>query len=227
MALFAIACIAMANPVTKTAALQKAKVFAKEHLGRHNENVKVSYQSELKGKAGHPGLYICNFDNDKGYVILSGDDRTVPVLAYSDKGSLDVDHMPENMKWWLQYYEEAIEQVVEYQLTNKMPAGRPTDVIKPLIKTKWDQIWPFNEMCPSIGNVKCPTGCVATAMAQVLNYHRCPADSTNAIDAYTTNSYKVQMPRLEPTTFDWDNMLNVYGRNATQEQRDAVAKLML
>ena len=227
MALLAIACIAMANPVTKTAALQKAKVFAKEHFGRRNENVKVSYQSELKGKASHPALYVCNFDNDKGYVILSGDDRTVPVLAYSDKGSLDVDHMPENMKWWLQYYEEAIEQVVEYQLTNKMPAGRPTDVIKPLIKTRWDQTWPFNEMCPSIGNVKCPTGCVATAMAQVLNYHRCPVDSTNAIDAYTTNSYKVQMPRLEPTTFDWDNMLNVYGRNATKEQRDAVAKLML
>ena len=223
----AMTCVAMANPVTKTMALQKAKLFAKERMGRPNENVVITYQSDLKGKPGHPGLYLCNYGSDKGYVILSGDDRTVPVLAYSEKGSLDVDHLPENMKWWLQYYEEAIEQVVDFQLTNKMPAGRPTDVIKPLIKTRWDQIWPFNEMCPSVGNSKCPTGCVATAMAQVLNYHRCPADSTNAIDAYTTYSYKVNMPELEPTTFDWDNMLNVYGRNATQEQRDAVAKLML
>ncbi|MBO4820762.1 MAG: C10 family peptidase [Prevotella sp.] len=222
-----VSCVVMANPVTKAVALQKAKLFAKEQFGNRNENVVITYQSDLKGKPGHPALYVCNYGNDKGYVILSGDDRTVPVLAYSDHGSLDVEHMPENMKWWLQYYEEAIEQVVDYQLTNKMPVGRPTDVIKPLIKTKWDQTWPFNEMCPSVNAVRCPTGCVATAMAQVLNYHRCPADSTNAIDAYTTYTHKVNMPKLAPTTFDWDNMLDVYGRNATQEQRDAVAKLML
>ena len=222
-----VSCVAMANPVTKAAALQKAKLFAKEQLGKRNENVVITYQSNLKGKPSHPALYVCNYGNDKGYVILSGDDSTVPVLAYSDHGSLDVDHMPDNMKWWLQYYEEAIEQVVNYQLVNKMPTSRPTDVIKPLVKTRWDQTWPYNEMCPSIGNAKCPTGCVATAIAQVLNYHRCPVDSTKAIDAYTTNSYKVNMPRLEPTTFDWDNMLNVYRNNATKEQRDAVAKLML
>ena len=222
-----VACAAMANPVTKNMALQKARNFAKEKLGRTNEKVEMTFQTTLKGKEDAPGLYVCNMGDNKGFVILSGDDRAVPVLAYSDTGAFDANNIPENMKWWLQYYEEALEQVVEYQLTNKKAAARPTDVIKPLVKTQWDQMAPYNQFCPTIGNAKSPTGCVATAMAQVLNYHRCPVDSTNSIDGYTTYSYKVNMPKLEPTKFDWDNMLNTYGRNATQAQKDAVAELML
>jgi len=227
MALLVMACTVKAAPVTERMAKQKARAFVNEQFAKSGMEMKMAHKAMLPGKNDVPGLYVYNIGDNQGFVILSGDDRAVPVLAYSDTGSFDIDNAPDNVKWWMQYYTEALEQVVERQLVNRAAVSRPTDVIKPLVTTKWDQSEPYNQMCPSVNGTKAPTGYVATAMAQILNYHKWPQSTTNAIDAYTTYSYHVEMPKLEPTTFDWDHMANTYGRNATQVQKDAVAKLML
>lgn len=75
--------------------------------------------------------------------------------------------------------------------------------IAPMIKTKWGQGSPYNLQCPVKSGVHCQTGCVATAMAQIMYYHKCPAEG-----------------------YDWDNMQLTYTGNETDEQKQAVAKLM-
>ena len=220
------ASFALAKPVSERAALGKAKVFLKQNLASRQEmKLSVAYKGR-KVTDGNPRLYVCNMGNDQGFVILSGDDRTVPVLAYSDTGSFDAENIPANVQWWMDYYEEAVAQVADMQLSNNAPSARPTDVISPLITTKWDQSEPYNLMCPKVNGSTPPTGCVATAMAQLMYYHKWPVDSTEAIDAYTTETHKVKVDKLQPTTFEWNDMLRSYGRNATQKQKDAVAKLM-
>lgn len=220
------ASIAVAKPVSERAAIGKAKVFLKQNLASRQElKLSLAYKGR-KDVNGSPRIYVCNMGTNQGFVILSGDDRTVPVLAYSDTGSFDADNMPANVQWWMDYYEEAVAQVADMQLSNSASAARPTDVISPLITTKWDQSEPYNQMCPKVNGMTPPTGCVATAMAQLMYYHKWPTDSTEAIDAYTTDSYKVKVEKLQPTTFQWNDMARTYGKNATQKQKDAVAKLM-
>lgn len=75
--------------------------------------------------------------------------------------------------------------------------------IAPLLQTTWGQGSPYNLQCPVKSGVHCQTGCVATAMAQIMFYHKCPAEG-----------------------FDWDNMQLTYTGSETDEQRQAVAKLM-
>ncbi|MBR5085305.1 MAG: C10 family peptidase [Prevotella sp.] len=215
--------IAMAGPVDKAKALQIAKKQVAEiNSGQTNQAMSMAYQSFSKKRLGETNYYVYNIGNEKGFVIVSGDDRTTPILGYSDEGSFNLNQMPDNIKAWMEYYNEAMEWVAENNLSNKMNTGRPTDVISPLLKTKWDQGEPYNILCPN----GCPTGCIATAMAQVMNYHKYPTQETAPVPAYYCQSLNKQMPELPATTFEWDKMRNTYSRNSSEESKMAVAKLM-
>ena len=76
-------------------------------------------------------------------------------------------------------------------------------VIAPLLQTQWGQGAPYNLQCPVKNGVHCQTGCVATAMAQLMYFHQCPADG-----------------------FDWSNMQLTYTGSETDKQKQAVARLM-
>lgn len=97
--------------------------------------------------------------------------------------------------------------------------------IAPMLTTSWGQSSPYNNMCPTVRSSHCQTGCVATAMAQIMNYHRWPL-ATEGIPAYEAYSYGLQVPALEPVAFAWDKMLDTYTSSATDEEREAVAQLM-
>jgi hypothetical protein len=100
--------------------------------------------------------------------------------------------------------------------------------VEPLIKTKWAQGSPFNKMLPEgdYGTYSRRTGCMATAMAQIINYHRRPARGSGQSEPYTT-SIGLQVPSINfDVAYDWDNMLNVYTSRATEQQVNAVAELM-
>lgn len=227
-ALLIVSCALKAAPVSEKQAVKQVRQFlAEKDMHISEKSIHLAYKSLNKSKVEKTNYYVYNIGDDKGFVILSGDNRAVPVLGYSDTGSFDYDKMPNNIKWWLSYYDEAMSQVIQDNLVNHVSASRPTDVISPLVSTKWDQMEPYNNLCPTINGVKCPTGCVATAMAQVINYHRHPTDSTSSIGAYTTNSHHHFMPALEKTCFDWGQMRNTYNSRSSQESIDAVSKLML
>ena len=111
-----------------------------------------------------------------------------------------------------------------YAAPNTTEDGREN--IAPMVTTSWGQSSPYNNMCPTIRAQHCQTGCVATAMAQIMNYHRWPL-TTESIPGYASYSYSLNVPALDPVSFAWDKMLDSYTSSATNEEREAVARLML
>lgn len=184
------------------------------------------------------GLYVFNVGDDGGFVVVSNDDRTIPVLGFSESGKFELDKMPDNMRAWLQGYADEIAWL-QKQSSPKAKANKPrnkvgshsTAAVAPLVTSRWNQDTPYNNLCPTYsdyyyGGGKCATGCVATAMAQVMYYHRWPTSSTKTIPGYTTYSYGMTLSSLPVTTFDWANMKDSYSGSYTPTQGNAVAKLM-
>lgn len=213
-----------AEQVSKKEALQKAQRFmpGKSFTVANSPSMTRGVESSRD----EAELYILNA-NGGGFVIVSGDDRTEPILGYSDKGEFRLDDMPDNVRYWLDSYVEQIKSldkgatpVIKARTRSAQPA------IEPLIKTKWNQYGPYNLRCPENGTSHCLTGCVATALAQVLYYHRCPETST-VIPAYKTSTLGKYMPELPAITFKWDLMKESYSPSEKDEAAEAVAELML
>ena len=208
-----------------------AKSFIQNRLaagGGHRAS--ANPQIDLSGEVS--GLYVFNVDKDNGYVIVSNDDCAEPVLGYADKGSFDMQNIPENMLAWLQGYADEIAWAKSHHIkkgsTTVRRTGGVKSVIAPLMVTQWNQKAPYNNQCPS----GCVTGCVATAMAQVMKYNHWPEnDILKEIPAYSTDfgSSSVRVPlnsNLPVVTFDWENMQPSYSGSESDVRKAAVAQLM-
>lgn len=172
-------------------------------------------------------VYLFN-SSDGGYVVVSASDRAPAVLGYGDSGVLSVDDVPPAMKFWLEGYANQIEflETNKRSANTKPPFGYPD--IPALITTKWDQAAPYNDKMPIVNGRTALTGCVATALAQVLNYYQYPERGigTHSYE-WPIGSGTVYSFDYENNAFDWSNMLDHYADNAYSEiQADAVATLM-
>lgn len=223
----------MGADVTPQEALQQAQQFVQQRMGLIQGRKGAPAVIEVEQAAALKGLYLFNVEAGNGYVIVSGDDRFPPILGYSDHGTLDVNNMPQNMKAWLQGYADemawAKEQVGGQQLkVLKRAASEVKTAIAPLVQSVWNQNAPFNNNCPEYETgKKCATGCVATAMAQVMNYYQWPDATTAEIPGYTSKTNQFVLDAIaEGTAIDWNNMLMVYSGNYTSAQAEAVANLM-
>lgn len=226
-----------ARELTPSEALQRASDFQTAQsirlkAPRKNAPLKLSYTASLP-EYGTTAYYVFDNASEGGFVIVSGDDRLRDVLGYSSEGEFDIDKIPANMKWWLDNYKKEIaayfdeEQKGGKRLSPRVEL-RSADMapIEPMVTTKWNQDAPFNDDCPSDAGGKCVTGCVATAMAQVINYHKYPQGPGQGSYSYTTSSGLQASFDFSATEFDWDNMLDVYTDEATDAQKAAVAELM-
>ena len=197
-----------AEKVSEQEALKKAQVFMK--------GMKLQVSDKAR-RAGTPNeeqnqpYYVFNAEGNGGFVIISGDDRTPEVLGYANEGAFDIETAPANARWLMDYYEKSISSldtdIQTKTFSKKAPANRSS--VAPLVKTKWGQGnrgMAYNKYCPQVDGKKCFVGCVATAMAQIMNYHQWPVSATTAIGAYTTETENIYMPALSPTTFNWNNM---------------------
>ena len=231
-----LALTASAERVTAEQALQQARQFmtGKSFTAAKPLTVRSS-RHQAPGQQADAALYVVNAQG-QGFVIVSGDDRTIPILGYSDNGQMDTDNMPEHVKAWMQGYADQIAWLEEHP--NAAPAAKTLSApsISPLLgKTQWNQYEPYNNLCPILyfkdgQSGRCITGCVATAMAQVMYYHKWPAQTTKEIPGYTqkySNTYDMEVPAIPVTTIDWGNMLPRYNGSETDEQNNAVAQLMV
>lgn len=209
--------LVFAGTVTEQQALQKARQFMQ------GKNFSMTQRTSEAGlnHAGITPFYVFNAEKNGGFVIVSADDRTKAILGYADEGTIDLNNLPENVKWWLNYYAEAIARLKNSGIEPTVRTQTARSEIKPLLKTTWDQSEPYWDQCV-FDNDQCLTGCVATATAQVVNYYQYPSKAP-AIDAYTCD-YSV--PPLPGATLDWDNMCNNYTGDETPDQKNAVATLM-
>ena len=169
--------------------------------------------------------YMFNTHDGNAFVIVPGDDRAIDVLAYGSH-AIDINDIPCNMQWMLDHYKKQIDFLRSHPHV-RFCDTRPQNsvVVSPLVSCNWNQRAPFYNQCPTSGTQHCLTGCVATAMAQVMYYWKYPAQAP-AMDGYTSEVNGFTVGALPGGTFDWDNMLDVYPTNATTQQKDAVAMLM-
>jgi hypothetical protein len=198
------------------------------------------YTAKDSTLAADNGLYyIYNKGVNSGYVIISGDDRANTVLGYSNDGSFDINQIPDGLKYWLNGFATEIKSIVNQPNTvlltvNSAPVSVPlqkaiaTSVAPLLGGIQWNQSSPYNDLCPlkPTTTSRCVTGCVATAMAQVMDYYKWPVIGSGS-NSYTTKTNKIALSvDFSQTQYDWANMTDTYGTTSTQVQKTAVSTLM-
>lgn len=180
-------------------------------------------------KMNVPAFYVFNSGIDEGFIIVSGDDRLPSVLGYSTTGSFDSSSLPPALEWMLDSYQQEIEHFLENSgdaIIGKSAVSTTDDreIIEPLLSTKWSQHAPYNDLCPSWEGEKCPTGCVATAIAQIINYHQSP-DKGEGTYSYQWADRTLSFD-YENTEFHWDRMRDEYDFLSSDTSAQEVAKLM-
>jgi hypothetical protein len=237
--------------ISKPISSEEAKEIAMQHnLQMNKYSIELQDPSAYKLIASshdifskatkNPTFYIYNFPQ-KGWVIVAGDDIARPVLAYSKDASYGLENLHDNAKYWLEVYDLAIseaikqgtpqsEKIANEWLMARNPKKRTSlldEVIPPLIKTKWGQESPYNNLCPYDEDEKkrTLTGCVATTMAQIMKYWDFPVNGIGE-KTYGHGQYGKLHANFENTTYDWENMTNEYNQNSTKEEIKAVATLM-
>ena len=223
--------VTMAGPVTPDEARQKITKFMSPRRSsavlQDLRLVATSHYQERENVMA-PSFYVFNVGEGQGYIIAGADDRIPAVLGYSGHGTFNPQNMPANMQAWLKGYNDQMEYLnrhPEAAAPLKTVSGEP---ISPLIQTNWDQGAPYNNLCPMDGDNRSITGCVATAMAQIMYFWKYPAATVNVIPGYTSPKIGLQLPDIPAgTPIDWDNMQLKYYGSETAAQQQAVAYLML
>lgn len=236
--LFAALVACMAEPVSPSAAREAAAAFLQGKGITLDEAVSTSLgakgqsadnQQPIEGKP----YYVFNTSDLQGFVVVSGDDCVGEnlVLGYTERGCFDAEEVPANLQWWL---DQISSQITQLSLCGAK-ASKVTlhDDVPYLMTTLWNQGEnilnpknPYNACCPETDGQLCLTGCMATALSQVLYYHRWPQDPIQGnLPAYEMLDGSI-MEELPATAFDWDKMVDDYTQPTTDEQQAAVAKLM-
>ena len=183
-------------------------------------------------------LYVYNVGG--GFVIVSADDAVTPVLGYSTSSTFDPQNIPANCSAWIQGYADQIAFVKEHQLAadetvsqswTALAEGREpsrsgnTRAVEPLLTTKWNQSPRYNQLCPGTGSNQAVTGCVATALSQIMNYHQWPAQGYGS-HRYEHEVYGLQSSNFGNNTYHYDLMPIALSATSTSAQINAVATLM-
>ena len=219
LALLLVALSILAGPITPQKAASRIRAFMNRQTWFKGAPVLAYQANRTDGEGCY--YYIYTPEQSEGFVIVSGDDRTEGILGYCEEGVFKAEQMPANMVSWLRTYQKAIDQM-DKEKTTASSYTPSSEVIPPLMTTRWNQDYPYNMFCPD----NCPSGCVATALAQVMYYYRWPQEATTAIPGYTSYSNHYEREELPATTFAWEKMRNSYGNGSSQESREAVALLM-
>lgn len=230
-----------ASPVTAEQARQKASRFVNNRIAAHARaavkslsNVEGNVQTQLKmaSVGDEQSYYIFNVGQNEGYVVVSGDDATDEILGYSDSGSIDPDQMPCNMRAWMDGYAKQIKFIREKGIKKteaKASASQRYYMLDEDRLARFDQHSPYNDLCPEHNGKNSVTGCVATAMAQLLYYHQWPAATTYPIIGYKSESNGLDVTPVDKNTpIDWTNIQPTYieSKNYSKDQKTAVAELM-
>lgn len=228
--------------------LKKAKTVAAYYMGVQSgqksltaEDMTLVYEID-NATLSIPALYFFNTSNG-GFIIISGSDCMDPVIGYSTEGVLDPNNMPPAMLWFVGNHARFI---IQAQNTKMTPSDAikatwdevlnqtitlPKDGSKYIYKTMrsiWDQSYPYNAQVPTINGTHCPTGCVATAMAQIIKYWEYPVVGQRSL-TYEWNNGQEEVQELTAdfanTVYRYDLMFDTATSSVTQEQIDAVAEL--
>ncbi len=202
--------------------------------GLSADRLKLVYSGAELEQTKASAFYVFGREADGGFIIASGDDRLRPVLAVADSGTFSADNMPENLRYWLGEYEAEIRAALSTASETASATSSSDNIfdnyaswtpVEPIVKTRWNQTSPFNNLCPMMNGKRCMTGCVATAMAQVINaigYY-----DGKGVKTYTPGSLKTPVSfDYGAWTPDFSKMHPTCDATATADEINEVAKLM-
>ena len=206
--------LANAEPITKARALSIAtKYINNPKLSNDTPKTRSSQANE------QPAYYIFTNPNDKKFVIISGESKLNELVGYGDKMTENPNDQPPYFKLFLKEYERVVKEV-RSKATATTPQRPIKRKVEPLLTCKWSQYDPFNKYTPLSNGQHTPTGCVATATAQVMFYNKWPKNRPQDYIASTGDDAK------KSATYWWDEMKNTTNEMRTEQSRQAVGVLM-
>ncbi|WP_304298357.1 C10 family peptidase [Porphyromonas gulae] len=240
-------CVPMlqAGPVTRSKAEQTAKnFFAKRQHSTTSAAPSIRmnfvYRAAERGEAL---FFVFNRGEKDGFVLVSADDRFPEVIGYAFKGHFDAKHMPDNLRGWLKGYEQEMLAVIEGKAEPIDPAreAEPTrdlpSSIAPILETGehesdpilWDQGYPFNTLHPLLpSGQNAYTGCVATAMGQIMRHYKWPEKASGGYNYYDDmTGTHTHYSGTFGETYDWSKMPGNIGVDISSEEVKALSKFML
>lgn len=248
MALLAVALM----PSAKGEAVDEATAerVARNFWNAHRERGVAELTAPMTAvKLRWDAFYLFRTDEAKGFVIVAADDCVEPVLAYSFHNNAMRDTVGRETAWWL----DGWQREMDYCRANGLKATpatalrwaalkdgnddpQPLTVVEPMLTTTWDQDEPYSDLCPGFSffsfTMHTATGCVATAMAQIMRYWRYPEHGYGSHSYYSYSimgwgaGYGVQSADFGATTYDWDNMPDVLTSVSSEAEKEAVSTLM-
>lgn len=236
-----------ANPVDQNKAQRIGEKFLKTtSLGKKSDiRTSLAYSMTIKGETDY---YIFNVENGKGFVVVAGDDRVKPILAYSTEGNFSTTDIADGFQFTLNSYQKEIRYVREHDIaatpdivaewqsiekTGYISEKRNTKTVDILLKTTWNQNYPYNSQCPEDeggNNGHVYAGCVATAMGQVINYYNHPTRGTGS-HSYTPGgwgypSYPTQIANFGQTDYHFELMPLALDSLSTDDEIFYIAQLL-
>ena len=236
----------MGGPIDESTAKQLAQNFWKENntMGVKGGKVFKKKMDEanfvnVAPQHGYSSLFIFNNTAGKGFVIMAADDCATPILGYSYENNFDEGELPPHVKAWLDGYALQIEEAAAMKLSatdeirndweclrkGKTLPIKSEKTVEPLVQTRWSQSPYYNDQCPydSCAHERAVTGCVATAMAQVMKYWSYP-ERGYGNHSYVPSShpeYGTLYADFSAVTYQWSSM-----PNSVNSANNAVATLM-
>ena len=232
---------ALSKPIDEAQARQVGGTFLSQQTRLRGSSSQALVLSRMSGgaassSAGAADFFVFNVNGSPGFVVVAGDDDITPVLGYSDQSGFDPANVPENMAKWLEGYRQEIRAVRANHLaaspdivaawrsleSGSTVARRGTTAVAPLVQAHWNQSPNYNALCPydNAAGGRSVSGCVATAMVQVMKYWNYPTTGSG-FHSYNTTNYGTLSANFGATTYQWASMPNTLsGPNA------AVATLM-
>ena len=206
--------LANAEPITQARALSIAtKYINNPKLSNDTPKTRSSKANE------QPAYYIFTNPNDKKFVIISGESKLNELVGYGDKMTENPNDQPPYFKLFLKEYERVVKEV-RAKATTTTPQRPIKRKVEPLLTCKWSQYDPFNKYTPLSNGQHTPTGCVATATAQVMFYNKWPKNRPTEYIASTGDEAR------KSSTYWWDEMKNTTNEMRTEQSRQAVGVLM-
>jgi hypothetical protein len=217
----ASSCVAMANERSEqekqsiainqlTGLNAKARAFGNQHLSV-NKVVSADAYSVYTPQEG------------AGFVVVSNDDAFTPVLGYSSS-EFNSDDMPDGLKWWFGAINNSLKDGNNRKARTRGDKYTP---VENFVLSTWGQGKPYNALVPMAGMKKSVTGCVATAMAQILNYYKYP-EKSSGVGSYSLDGGQSTTNVDMSTTFMWDQILDTYNPNHSysDEEKRPIGELM-
>lgn len=223
-------CSVLAAPLSPDQALKRLKGNSKKTAAVNLLAKSPEHVRSVKSQNGNTALYLYNVNSEDGFLILSADDRITPLLGYSSTGNLSDSNLPDGLVWWMNQMADEIENTIS---DNESPeiSGASIPVvgtaISPIVHARWGQTEPYNAYTPVINGDKTPTGCVATALTQIMYHYKWPEAPVGEVKYSDTskpsNEYSMSYDGIE---FEWNKMLDEYDVESSEESVNAVATLM-